>query len=250
MADKTGTIRITASTELGELQKLNGSLEKMEAGFLKSVGAASLLNKGVGALLSTIKEGYADLDQYSKATVAFTGNLEMMRKATKDTVANLDLMLAANRMSTLGIKLTDQEMATLLGDVKKLSEAMGIDMKFALESTATALSRQSIMVADNIGIVLKAESAQEKYAASIGKVASALTDAEKKLAFQKEFLEQAHAKASKLAEGNVETVVVESVTEIVDIVSLDCIDSIIDSSLKGSFSCAREICFQGRGACV
>jgi hypothetical protein len=54
----------------------------------------------------------------------------------------------------------------------------------------------------------------------------------------------------KLAEGNVETVVVESVTEIVDIVSLDCIDSIIDSSLKGSFSCAREICFQGRGACV
>lgn len=201
--ERQGKIRITASAELSALNDIQRAIKNMNDGLLKTISVANILNKSWDAFTSVVSSGIKDMDAYSKAVNTFSGDLGMMRAATKGAVADLDLMQAANRLTTLGVKMTAGEMATLLGDVKKLSDAMGIDLKSALESTTTALARGSVMIADNVGVVLNAKEAQEAYAKSIGKTVGALTDEENKLALQIQFREQAHRKALELTEGNV-----------------------------------------------
>ena len=163
-----------------------------------SVMKANLYGAAAGFAKDKIKDLIKNTGDYNRTLNAFTGDLELARNATQGLVSDMDLMLASNRLNTLGVKLSNEEYADLLSGVTKLSDAMGISMKEALDSTATALSRQSVMVADNIGVTIKVGQANEKYAKSIGKTVNELTASETKLAFQREFLEQVAEKAGEL----------------------------------------------------
>ncbi|PKG31860.1 MAG: hypothetical protein CW742_11160 [Methanoregula sp.] len=63
-------------------------------------------------------------------------------------------------------------------------------MTCCFESLVTGTARQSKLILDNLGIIVSIEDANEKYAKSIGKSVSALTDQEQRLAFQAAMLEQ------------------------------------------------------------
>ena len=51
------------------------------------------------------------------------------------------------------------------------------------------MGRQSIMMLDNLGIIVDTQKAYDDYAKSIGKASSELTDQEKKIAFNSAALE-------------------------------------------------------------
>lgn len=123
-------------------------------------------------------------------------SLSTLRTATKGMVSDTELLTAANNALALGLpvnQLNDLfEAATVVGN------AMGRTTLEAVNDLATGIGRQSRLILDNLGIIVRADEAQAKYAASLGKTASQLTDAEKKTAFMTEAMRALNEHASTL----------------------------------------------------
>ena len=117
--------------------------------------------------------------------------LNKLRTATDGTVNSIDLMTQANNMMILGITKSEDEMADLFDTAQRLGEAMGVDAAQAVEKLTVGLGRQSILRLDDLGITLSQEEANQRYAASIGSTASALTNEQKKIAFTTEAMRKA-----------------------------------------------------------
>ena len=88
----------------------------------------------------------------------------------------------------LGVVKSDDEMAKLFDTAQRLGQALGVDTKDAINSIVTGMGRQSKLMLDNLGIVIKSEDAYERYAQKIGVSKNELDDAQKKEAFNQEVL--------------------------------------------------------------
>ena len=179
-------------SELGGLDKAAGSL----AGGLGGLGAAAGI-AGIVALGAAAVNAAADLSELGvKATMlresfdalaADAGQsgdaiLDALRQASQGAIADSDLILAANRAMLLGVADTGEEMAKLMEIAAVRGRAMGSTVSAAFNDIVTGLGRGSALILDNLGIVVNATEANEKYAASIGKTAEALSETEKKQA--------------------------------------------------------------------
>ena len=160
-----------------------------------------LFSFGVGiaeqALLSFSKKS-ADVEELERGFNALirtiggsTQSLQKLEKATNNTVKQADLFKQANNAMMLGVVKTDDEMAELFDTAQRLGRALGRDTVDSIESLVTGMGRQSRLMLDNLGIIVKQEEAQERYAQKVGKTVSQLTDSEKKTAFNNEALRQA-----------------------------------------------------------
>lgn len=112
-----------------------------------------------------------------------TDALERFREVTKGTVSDLDLMTQFNRAVQLGAVTSAEDFETLAEASRRLGKAVGRDAKDALEDLSLGIGRQSKLILDNLGIIVSAEGAYQRYAAELGKTASALSDTEKRTAF-------------------------------------------------------------------
>lgn len=198
-----------AATVMKELERQTTAVEKKTYSLstaLKDFAASQaiavtkgmLLGNAISAVTGMIGEAGAATAAYSKASNTFRGDIDKLRAATGGLASDLDLMMAQNKLSVLGVKMSNDEYAELFRNTKALAGAMGRDLSEALGDVATMLARKSVAVADNIGIVMSAEVANDKYAASVGKITSQLTDEEKAIAFRTEAMAQMKAKAQEL----------------------------------------------------
>ena len=73
------------------------------------------------------------------------------------------------------------------------ARAFGESVGFMFDSIVKGIGRQSKLILDNLGIIVSAEDAYRKYAASIGKSKDQLTEMEKKQAFLNATLEAGEA---------------------------------------------------------
>lgn len=199
---KLDLIRSELSNQTSALQRANQSLTRSmneaASGFVSGIVKGQLLTNGIMALGSSFLEASRNAEKLSQAAKIYTGDINKARAATKGHATDLDLMLIKNRLATLGVKMTDEAFNNMLANLTKISTALGNDMRYSLESATTMLARQSSAVADNVGVVLKAEEAYEKWADSHGILVKDMTVAQKKIAFQTEALEQLRVKASEL----------------------------------------------------
>ena len=115
-------------------------------------------------------------------------SLGKLREAVNNTVNDTDLMTQANNAMMLGVVKSDDEMAQLFDTAQRLGKAVGVDATNAVNSLVTGMGRQSKLMLDNLGITLDTNKAYEKYAEKIGVSVSALSDQEKKIAFNEEVL--------------------------------------------------------------
>lgn len=113
-------------------------------------------------------------------------------------ISDFDLMQTANKGLLLGLPITAREMGTLGRTAVTLGKAMNVGPTQALQDLITGLGRGSAAILDNLGITIKAEEAQKRYAESIGKSAKDLTEGEKKLAVYRAALEAAEQSTSKI----------------------------------------------------
>lgn len=104
-----------------------------------------------------------------------------MKKMSGETLSTSEAIQAASRAMTLG--LDPAQFAKLTEISRAAARAMGEDVQFMFDSITLGIGRQSKMILDNLGIIVKAEEAYEQYAKSIGKTAESLTDSEKRQAF-------------------------------------------------------------------
>ena len=75
-------------------------------------------------------------------------------------------------------------MAKLFDTAQRLGQAIGVDTAHALESLTTGMGRQSKLMLDNLGIIVKTEDAYKNYAKANDRTVESLTDVEKKMAFK------------------------------------------------------------------
>ena len=160
-------------------------------------GAVDFVGSGVemSAKLESLKASFERLVRASGATNL---SLESLRKATRGTVSDVELLQAANQALMLG--LPADQLNELFEAAMKLGHAMGIDMKTAVESLATGIGRQSKLILDNLGVTFQASDAYEWYAKQLGVTANQLTENQKRLAWQKYAMMMVTEKAKELGD--------------------------------------------------
>ena len=114
--------------------------------------------------------------------------LAAMQRASGGTIANTDLILAANRAMSFGVADSGQEMASLIQLAMAQAAKMGTTSTAAFNDLVTGVGRLSPMILDNLGVTVSAEKAYAAYAATLGKTAESLTQAEQRQAFLNEMM--------------------------------------------------------------
>ena len=115
-------------------------------------------------------------------------------------MSDFDLFQQANNAMILGVSRNSDEMAEMFDIAQRLGRALGRDTASSVESLVTGIGRQSRLMLDNIGIIVKSEEAYEAYAEKIGLSASSLDDAQKKQAFLEATMISARQKIEDLGE--------------------------------------------------
>jgi hypothetical protein len=157
----------------------------------------------LGAQSLALKSSF---DQVQGGAANATAILESLRSASRGMISDYDLMLSANKAALLGVADTAEEMSGLLQIAATRGRAMGISSTQAFNDIVTGLGRMSPLILDNLGITVDLEATTAKYAATLGKSAAALTDAERKQALvnavmesSASLMEGANASAQNLA---------------------------------------------------
>lgn len=166
------------------------------------VAEAAAAVVGYGLALTKLADRGGQVIAVAQAFTRVVGDQEAalikLRKATQGLISDYDLMAGFNRAVTLGAAKTVDEFAELADVAINLGRALGVDAGHALESLTIGIGRQSRLVLDNIGLIVKVEEANERYADSLGKTVDELTQVEQKEAFRTAAMEAARKKLEEL----------------------------------------------------
>tara|TARA_Y100000593_G_scaffold27904_1_gene55718 strand:- start:4313 stop:6217 length:1905 start_codon:yes stop_codon:yes gene_type:complete len=159
---------------------------------------------GVRAITRFTKEA-AKVESMGRAFKSLSGGstnasiaMNKLEKATNGTMSQFDLFQQANNAMILGITKNSDEMAEMFDVAQRLGRALGQDTKHSVESLITGIGRQSRLMLDNIGIVVKSDDAYKEYADKIGTTVDKLSDQDKKQAFLNATMDAARSKVAAL----------------------------------------------------
>ena len=165
---------------------LNNSLATLRSkmllfSFAMSMGGRQLIEfSKQAANLGAMETAFTNLQGGTEnASIA----IENLRHATNGTMSSFNLFQQANNAMILGVSKNSEELADMFDVAQRLGRALGVDTKRSVESLITGIGRQSRLMLDNIGIVVKSEEAYDEYAKKLGISTKELTDADKKQAF-------------------------------------------------------------------
>jgi len=189
-------------------QQIGSSFQHLGSSMATSVATGFAAFTGAQKILNELRAGIERAMQLEGLQTAFenlAGGMtraeniaQAMNRAFKGTVENVTMLTQANNAMLLGVAKSADEMEFLAMAGRRLAKAVGKDAAFGFESLVTGIGRQSRMMLDNLGIVVKTEEAYEDYAAQLGKTATELTDAEKKQAFLNATMDATREKLSRL----------------------------------------------------
>jgi hypothetical protein len=133
------------------------------------------------------------LDQLSAAGGQSLGTLSKQIAATTGGALSLrDAMTAVAQASSAGLGTKQiQDIAVVAG---KASQALGISMTDAVSRLSRGISKIEPELLDEIGIFVKVDDAVNRYALSVGKTVTSLSDFERRQAFANAVLEQGKQK--------------------------------------------------------
>jgi len=198
--DKTSGPAKAATSSVNNLQK---AVKLLAAGWaaVKTAQAVVELTK-LGAAAQRQEKALDNL-----ATAAGSSGdaiLSSIQEASQFTIDRMGAMQTANRALIMGVAETPEQFERLTTVAVALGRAMGVDAVTSIDNFVTAAGRQSYMIADNLGLIVRAEEAQKNYADQIGKTATELTLQEKRQAFLNEMLVQGEAKMGALGDSTLD----------------------------------------------
>ncbi|UCG53557.1 MAG: hypothetical protein JSW58_08365 [Candidatus Latescibacterota bacterium] len=124
--------------------------------------------------------------------------LGKLRNAVRGTVSDLDLMRTTNNAVLLGVVKSEDEFSELAAIARRLGQAVGRDTVDAINDLSIGIGRQSRLILDNLGLIVKISEATETYATQLGKNVNNLTDAERRQAFFNAAMEAGRKKVKEL----------------------------------------------------
>jgi hypothetical protein len=190
--------------EQKDIKKQNDGLKKSFAAMGGAIAAAFSIQAIANFTASAVKLGSQTISlersfrNLGKAVDFNDQSLAKFRKATDNTVSDVDLMIQANNAMLLGIVDNDDAFAELIDNAQRLAKAVGQDALFGIESLTTGIGRQSKLMLDNLGIVLDTNLAYEKFAEANGKAVKDLDENERKQAFVQAALQSTAEKVAQL----------------------------------------------------
>jgi hypothetical protein len=175
----------------GNLQRFANSWKKNWLAITASVTAAIMALRKAWELM----ELGAKVEQQKMAFENLASSLGMssskiisdLRKMSGETMSTAQIMEKASQAMILGLDPT--KLAKMMEISRASARAFGKDVGYMFESIAIGVGRQSKLILDNLGIIVSAGDAYEKYAKSVGKSAKDLTEMERKQAFLNATLE-------------------------------------------------------------
>jgi len=201
MAQKEATLLLKIKESGSKaLKSISGGLSTIARGAM--VAGAAMLTYGAAVVkLAGDASKFDDVKTSFENLAASQGQqadsmLAKMKELSQGTISDLELMKKANNAMLLGLPV--DKFGDMLKIARSSSKATGESMEYMLNSIVTGMGRGSKLMLDNLGILFNLEDAQKDYAASLGKTAAQLTEAEKKQAFINKALEvgMANAKAA------------------------------------------------------
>lgn len=133
------------------------------------------------------------LDQIGAASgIALGGLSKQLVAATGGAISLREAMSATVKVTAAGL---GSENVLRLGQVAaKASQALGVDMSDAINRLSRGITKLEPELLDELGIFTKIDPAVQKYALSVGKSATQLTDFERRQAFANAVLEEGEKK--------------------------------------------------------
>ena len=165
------------TTGINQALEILGKVGRTMREVMEAAEAAATINQ-----LNAAFRNIAD-----KAGVSAEDLLDSMRAASEGTIKTVDLMKAASMANLFGLPM--EKLGELMKIARASSIATGQDMTFMFDSIVKGIGRASPMIIDNLGIKVNLGEVTEKFAASIGKEADALTDSERSMALLNAVLE-------------------------------------------------------------
>lgn len=169
-------------------QGISGGLVPAYAAFAANIFALSAAFEFLkrAANLENLRKGQEDFA--ASTGVALTAMTQRLKSAS-DGMLGFE---AAAKAAAMGVAkgFTSGQMEKLASGARKVSTALGVDFEDAFDRLVRGVSKAEPELLDELGITLRLETANKKYAASIGKSADALTAAERSQATYVETLSQ------------------------------------------------------------
>lgn len=165
-----------ASSEVSSLGSLAGGaavagIAAVSAAMITGGVAAVNYAKDVEPIRNSFKKLATDSDNFLKS----------LNKSTEGTVSDFELMANANKALLLGIE--QNNLSDLFKNAAIVGQAAGRTTTEAIQDITLGIGRQSKLILDNLGIIVKAEEAYDNYAAAHNKLTKDLTEEEKRTAF-------------------------------------------------------------------
>lgn len=142
-----------------------------------------------------LRSGFVSL---SGGAAQAEANLQAVVGALRGTVSEMEAMEIANTALSFGIVESSDQLGELTEIGAVLAQSLGQDASKGVADLTLALSRNSPMILDNLGISLKLSASYEAQAKALGKTTSQLTEAEKSQAFLNEALRIGREKVEEL----------------------------------------------------
>ncbi|MBN1869398.1 MAG: hypothetical protein JW847_02325 [Candidatus Omnitrophica bacterium] len=175
----------------GALQRFANSWKKNWLAITAAITASIMaLRKAwdlmeLGAKVEQQKQAFENLA--SSLGMSSEKIIKDLRRMSGETLSTAQVMEKASQAMILGIDPT--KLAKMMEISRASARAFGKDVGFMFESIAIGVGRQSKLILDNLGIIVSAGDAYEKYAKTLGKSTKELTEMERKQAFLNATLE-------------------------------------------------------------
>ena len=176
----------------------NASL--LVTGAIAGVGAVSMKLSDTAGKYAGVRKGFEAMTKGMVDSVELFE--DKVRAATLGTVDDYNILTNANRALALIGKETfgdfTEDFAKMADYSRRAAMANGESVEFMFDSLVRGVGRASPLILDNLGIQIKAEEVNSKYAESIGKTVKELTSQEQKTALLQEAMLQLEGKYGEI----------------------------------------------------
>jgi hypothetical protein len=177
-------------------KKRGGSaLKVLRSGWLQFAAAIGTAVIAVRQALKAVQEA-AQLRQINMAFESMADAagasadaiLNSMRELSGGTISTMEIIQSANRAMILGLPI--DQLDQLMRIARASATATGSSVKQMFDDIVVGIGRQSRLILDNLGIIVKTSEANATYAQTLGKTAKQLTEVEKRQAFMNAVLRE------------------------------------------------------------
>lgn len=190
-----GTTGASARDFANQAQGLGG-LVRVYATFAANIFAASAAFSALREAANTTNM-VKGLDQLGAASGRNLGSVAKdLVKVTDGAITLREAMEATAKATAAG--MSNENLKRLTVGAKNAAQALGLNMSDALSRLTRGVTKLEPELLDELGIFVRVDTAAQRYAQSIGKATSSLTEFERRSAFAAEVLGQVETKFGAL----------------------------------------------------